>query len=176
MDKRLLKPIIVLLILVALYFINNYFQNRYSSELSTFFNINEYETSKIIISSKEDAIELMKIDSTWSISGNDTLIVKNDIIKDLFTQMKELEQQHLVTSKKENWVNYGITDNSGTHLAFINLEGTTEAYYVFGQSKEEYNRCYVRTDQNTNVHLLSSNILYQLQISPLFWGTKKIAE
>ena len=60
MDKKLLKPIIFLIVLVTLYFMNNYFQNRYSSKLSSFFHINENETSKIIISSKEDAIDYAK--------------------------------------------------------------------------------------------------------------------
>ena len=90
----------------------------------------------------------------------------------LFTQMTKLKKQHLVTSKKENWIQYGVTDNIGTHLAFIDLDGITKAYYVFGKSQEEYNRCYVRTEQETDVYLLNSNILYQLQVNPNFWGTK----
>ena len=45
-------------------------------------------------------------------------------------------------------------------------------YYVFGLSTDEYNKCYVRSNKNSDVYLLNSNILYQLQTSPFFWGTK----
>ena len=172
MDKKLIKAILLLTMMIGLYLINNSLQSSYASKLSSFFTMEENNILKIIISSNQDAIELMRTDSSWVISGNDTLIVKENVIKNLFNKMQELEQQHLVTSKKDNWENYGVTDIGGTHLAFINLDGKTIAYYVFGQSTEEYNRCYVRTDQNSDVYLLNSNILYQLQVAPSFWGTK----
>ena len=172
MDKKLIKAIVGLVILIGLYITNNSVQNNYFSKTSSFFNLDENNILKIVVSSNQDAIELMKVDSSWVISGNDTLIVKKAVIENLFNKMKDLEKQHLVTSKKDNWINYGLTDANGTHLAFINLDGKTVAYYVFGQSKEEYNRCYVRTDQDYDVHLLNSNILYQLQVEPSFWGTK----
>ena len=172
MDKKLKIGIIFLTIVIGLFLINNSLQKNYSSKLSTFFNIEKDNILKIVISSNQEAIELMKSDSSWVISGNDTLMIKKDVVDNLFIKMIELEKQHLVTSKKENWSQYGITDNIGTHLAFINLEGTTVAYYVFGKSKDEYNRCYVRTEQESEVYLLNSNILYQLQVNPNFWGTK----
>ena len=172
MDKKLIKAIVGLVILIGLYITNNSVQNNYFSKTSSFFNINENNILKIVVSSNQDAIELMKVDSSWVISGNDTLIVKENVIENLFIKMGELEKQHLVTSKKENWESYGVTDKEGTHLAFIDLSGSTIAYYVFGRSVDEYNRCYVRTDKNHDVHLLNSNILYQLQVVPSFWGTK----
>ena len=61
---------------------------------------------------------------------------------------------------------------AGTHLAFINSKGETIAYYVFGRSQNEYNICYVRANKSTDVYLLDTNIMYQLQIRPTFWGAK----
>ena len=176
MGKKLKIGIIFLTVVIGLFLINNSLQNNYSAKLSTFLNLDKNNILKIVISSNQEAIELMKIDSSWVISGNDTLIVKNDVIDNLFIKIAELEKQHLVTSKKENWNQYGVTDNIGTHLAFINLEGITAAYYVFGKSQEEYNKCYARTEQESDVYLLNSNILYQLQVNPNFWGTKIATE
>ena len=62
MDKKLLKTIIVLVLLVGIYLINNSVQNSYSSKLSSFFSIEEKNILKIVISSNQDAIELMKVD------------------------------------------------------------------------------------------------------------------
>ena len=183
MGKKLKIGIIFLTVVIGLFLINNSLQNNYSAKLSTFLNLDKNNILKIVISSNQEAIELMKIDSSWviydyneEISGNDTFMVKNDVIDNLFIKIAELEKQHLVTSKKENWNQYGVTDNIGTHLAFINLEGITAAYYVFGKSQEEYNKCYARTEQESDVYLLNSNILYQLQVNPNFWGTKIATE
>ena len=88
----------------------------------------------IILVSEQDAIELIKTDTTWSISGNDTLQIKRNLIKNLFSNLKKIKKEHLVTSKKDNWINYGVTQENGTHVALINGQGETEAYYVFGKS------------------------------------------
>ena len=141
MDKKLLTVIAVLGSLVLLYFINIGLQNRYSANVSKLFSIKKEETNKIVISSKQDAIELIKVDTTWEISGNDTLQIKKDVINNLLDRISGLEKQHLVTSKEENWDKYNVSPEKGIHLAFINKEGNTTAYYVFGQSALEYNRC-----------------------------------
>ena len=170
MDKKLLTVIGILGGLVLLYFINLGVQNSYSSDTTNFFSITEDSVSKIVISSNQDAIELIKNDTTWAISGNDTLQIKENVIDNLFDRMSDLEQQHLVTSKEENWDTYNVSAEKGTHLAFINEEGNTAVYYIFGRSLTEYNRCYVRVNQDSDVYLLNNNIIYQLQVTPTFWG------
>lgn len=172
MDNKLFKSFGILFILVTLYFLNKNIQSKYTPLNNQFFSIEEKDINKIIISSKEDIIELSRSDTIWSISGNDTLIIKKNLVKNLFESMNELQKLHLVTSKKSNWARYGISDTLGTHLALIDGNGLTKFHYVFGLSNDEYNKCYVRSNKNSDVHLLNSNILYQLQTSPLFWGTK----
>ena len=80
------------------------------------------------IVSKEDIIELSRSDTIWSISGNDTLIIKKNLVKNLFKSMNELQKLHLVTSKKSNWARYGISDTLGTHLALIDENGLTKSF------------------------------------------------
>ena len=170
MDKKLLTVAGILGGLVLLYFINLSVQNRYSLDTTKKISITEDSVSKIVISSNQDAIELIKTDISWAISGNDTLQIKENVISNLFDRISDLEKHHLVTSKEENWDTYNVSAEKGTHLAFINHEGNTAAYYVFGESVTEYNRCYVRVNQNNDVYLLNNNIIYQLQVTPTFWG------
>ena len=84
MDKKLKIGIIFLTIVIGLFLINNSLQKNYSSKLSTFFNIEKDNILKIVISSNQEAIELMKSDSSWVISGNDTLMIKKDVVDNLF--------------------------------------------------------------------------------------------
>ena len=172
MDKKLITGLSVFGIIVLAYIINITMQKGYNSQEDKLTVINKDEINKIVISSNQDAIELMQVDTTWVISGNDTLVIKENSIDNFFDKIFDLNKQHLVTSKEENWPNYSLDAESGTHLAFINSKGETIAYYVFGRSQSEYNICYVRANKSTDVYLLDTNIMYQLQTRPTFWGTK----
>ena len=176
MDKKLITVLSILGLIVAAYVINMSIQRGYNSKEKELILVNQNDINKIVISANQDAIELMKIDSTWIISGNDTLNIKGDAIENFFDKIFNLNRKHLVTSKEENWINYGLDEQSGYHLAFINNNGETIAYYVFGRSKTEYNICYVRTNKNSDVYLLDNNIIFQLQTNPTFWGSKPVLE
>ena len=77
MDKKLLTVVGILGTLVLLYFINLGVQNRYSVDTLKIFSITEDSITKVVISSNQDAIELIKTDISWAISGNDTLQIIN---------------------------------------------------------------------------------------------------
>ena len=173
MDKKLIKILVGLGILIIIYLINISFQKKYEAKQLQLLSINKDNIYKIVISENLEAIELVRIDTMWSISANDTLVIKENIIQNLFEDMYNLEKQHLVTSKEENWKEYGVSPENGTHLALINADGETLIYFVFGKSETEYNRCFVRSNKDIDVYLLNQNILYQLQTHPTFWGEKK---
>ena len=169
MDKKVIKGILIVLSLAGLYFLNIQQQKEYENTEIEFLNVEKSLIKKIIISSASDAIELTAIDSSWVISGNDSLIIKLNAVENLLEKLYDIKKEHKVTSKEEKWAVYKVDPPSGTHLAFIGNGGNTLAYYVFGQANE-YNKCYVRTDQNKEVYLLNSNIMFQLRTDPNFWG------
>ena len=169
MDNKVTKSIIVIIILFGLYILNIQQQNSYSNEGEKFLTIDENLIKKIIISSDADAIELNMQDSTWVISGNDSLTIKQNMVGNLLTKLSEIKQLHVVTTKEEKWNLYEVDAPTGTHLALVGSGGNTLAYYVFGQTNE-FNKCYVRTDQNMEVYMLNSNIMFQLKTDPNFWG------
>ena len=169
MDKKVIKGILIVVLLAGLYFLNIQQQKEYENTEIQFLNVEKNLIKKIIISSKNDAIELTAIDSSWVISGYDSLIIKPNVVENLLAKLFDIKKEHKVTSKEEKWGIYKVDPPSGTHLAFIGDGGNTLAYYVFGQASE-YTKCYVRTDQNKEVYLLNSNIMFQLRTDPNFWG------
>jgi len=169
MDKKVIKGILIVVLLAGLYFLNIQQQKEYENTEIQFLNVEKNLIKKIIISSKNDAIELTAIDSSWIISGNDSLIIKPNVVENLLSKLYDIKKEHKVTSKEEKWGIYKVDPPSGTHLAFIGDGGNTLAYYVFGQANE-YTKCYVRTNQNKEVYLLDSNIMFQLRTDPNFWG------
>lgn len=169
MDKKIITAIITISLLVVLYIVNLRQQKNYENTGSEFLNLEKKLITKIIISANDDALELNVKDSLWSISGNDSLVMKPNKVEDLLSSLASLKTMHTVTTKEEKWKIYGVDAPSGTHLALVGNGGNTLAYYVFGQANE-YNKCYVRTDKNMEVYLLDSNIMFQLRTDPNFWG------
>jgi len=177
MDKKFTIILSTLGVLLAAFIINITIQKGYKSNDRQLILIDRNDINKIIISAKEDAIELSIADSIWTITGNDTLNIKENVIDNFFENFFDIKKKHLVTSKENNWNNYGVSPEEGTHLALINQEGQTIAYFVFGNSQVpgEYNICYVRSNQTPEVYLLDSNIMYQLQTNPTYWGEKPVS-
>ena len=172
MDRKLIIGLSTLVFLFVLYFINTTIQKSYNSKETKLIVSQEEDIYKIVISANQEAIEIARYDSMWTISGNDTLDIKESVVSNFFEKIYNLEKQHLVTQKEDNWGQYGVSPETGTHLAFINKEGETIEYFVFGRSEGEFNRCFVRVNQESDVYLANQNILYQLQTSPTFWGSK----
>ena len=103
MNNRLKIGIGALVILIGLFFINQKNQKNYISQSTNLFSISKDDVKKILIQSNQEAIELIKIDTTWSISGNDTLIVKERSISQFFDRVLNLKLQTLMTTKQEKW-------------------------------------------------------------------------
>ena len=119
MDKKVIKGILIVLSLAGLYFLNIQQQKEYENTEIEFLNVEKSLIKKIIISSASDAIELTAIDSSWVISGNDSLIIKPNAVENLLEKLYDIKKEHKVTSKEEKWAVYKVDPPSGTHLAFI---------------------------------------------------------
>ena len=128
---------------------------------------------KILIHSSDEAIELVRTDTLWSITGNDTLVVRKQSIDNFFNNVLNIEVEQIMTQKKEKWSAYNIDDSTGTHLAIIDWNDNTVGYFVFGRSIKDYARCYARVNDKEEVYLLNQNFMYFLQTSPQYWGEVK---
>ena len=77
-----------------------------------------------------------------------------------------------MTTNSEKWIKYNIDDNLGTRLTFIDFNNDTLGIFVFGRSSSDFSRCYIRFNDNPDVHLVNQNIMYNLQTRPEYWGEK----
>ena len=69
-----------------------------------------------------------------------------------------------------NYGKYSLDDSTGTHLALINSKDETVGYYIFGRSKSDYSRSYVRVGDDPKVYLADQNVLYMLSTRVTYWG------
>ena len=79
-------------------------------------------------------IELVRNDSTWSISQVDSLIVKENQIDKIFDRLLKVEKEILITSKEEKWEKFGVDDSLARHIQVFDENDNEILHYLFGNS------------------------------------------
>jgi hypothetical protein len=176
MTKNLQIALVVLAVLIGIFFLNNKSQSKLESTSEAIFTDDVEDIFKFLIQNGEEAIELSRIDTIWQISGIDTLEVKSQSINNLFDKVLKVNRGTIISENPEKYEKYFVDDSTGTHLAVIDSKGETISYYVFGRSKSDYSRSYVRLGNDPKVYLADQNITYMLQTRPTYWGEKQKEE
>ena len=170
MTKSLKISLIILTLLIGIYLLNVKSQNRLESSATAIFTGNQKNITKVLIQQGEEAIELSLNDTTWEIAGNDTLIIKSRSIDNLFDKVLKVNRGTIISENPNKYDKYAIDDSTGTHLAIIDANGNTIEYYIFGRSKSDYSRSYVRIGNNPKVYLADENVIYMLSTKETYWG------
>tara|TARA_S200000501_G_scaffold228967_1_gene214750 strand:- start:13 stop:588 length:576 start_codon:yes stop_codon:yes gene_type:complete len=171
MAKNLKFALIILVLFVGILFVSNNLQLKYKSSSEDIFSFEHNIINKLLIQNGSSAIEISKnSDSTWSISGNDTLTIKSQSIDNFFNKVLSLKKTTLISSNPNKYTKYSIDDSSGTHLAIINSDGESMGHYIFGRSKSDFSRNYVRVGHDPNVYLTNQNIIHLISTDEIYWG------
>ena len=172
MTKNLKIALIVLVVLTGVYLLNIRSQGKLESTSIAIFTDDPEDVFKVLIQTGEEAVELARVDTIWRISGNDTLVIKPRSIENLFDKVLIANRGTIISENSEKYGKYSVDDSTGTHLAVINSEGKTVGYYVFGRSKSDYSRSYIRIGDDPKVYLVDQNVTYMLSTRETYWGEK----
>ena len=170
MTNNLKISTVVFGLLLIIFLINNNKQNSLLIQSNQIYEKNVNDIQKILIQKNNDAIELIRIDTTWKISGNDSLMIKEKSVEKFFDRVLTVNRETLISQNPEKYDKFSISDSLGTHLALINSQNETIAYYVFGKSNTDYSRSYVRIGNDKNVYLTDQNVTYMLNTEETYWG------
>ena len=170
MTKNFKIALIILVVLIGVYLLNIRSQGKFESTSTAIFTDDPEEIFKVLIQQGEEAVELARLDTIWRISGNDTLVTKPRSIENLFDKVLKINRGTIISENPDNYQKYSLDDSTGTHLAVINSKGETVGYYIFGRSKSDYSRSYVRIGDDPNVYLADQNVLYMLSTQETYWG------
>ena len=176
MAKNVQIALIVLIVFIGLYFLNKSSQSKHKSSTEAIFSNDPEDIFKFLIQNGEEAIELARVDTLWRISGNDTLEVKPRSMDNLFDKVLKVNRGTIISEIPEKYGKYSVDDSTGTHLAVIDSKGETVGYYVFGRSKSDYSRSYIRVGNDPNVYLADQNVTYMLSTRETYWGEKPKVE
>lgn len=173
MTKQAKVSLIVLAALVILYFINTRMQDKYTARDTDLFSKDREHITRIYVQKNAEELELVKVDTVWTITNHDSLNVKNSIINNFFDDIEGISREESpVSTNPKNWSKYSVDDSAGTHLTLYGLNDKELGRYVLGRSKTNWSQNAIRINDGSSVYLTTKNILHRLQTKPTYWGEK----
>tara|TARA_B100001250_G_scaffold383351_1_gene377231 strand:+ start:225 stop:803 length:579 start_codon:yes stop_codon:yes gene_type:complete len=172
MNKNLRNNLIlvgILLLLVIIKVLNNRSSYTPSDKI---FKGNKDIINKILLYQGENTIELFKENDNWKISGNDSLVIKENRIDEFFNKVLDTKKETLISENIKKWGVLSIDDSTGTHLTLYDQDDKKMGYYVFGRSSKDWKHNYVRINQKPHVYLTNQNIINNLNPQESYWGEK----
>ena len=161
---------IALPILIIVFLINSGQQKKLGSNSDQIFEIEEEDVFFIDISKADEIISLLFDGQSWSIKGNDTLIVKENSIDSFFNSVLKVKRTSMVSKNKNNWDKFNVGDSTGTQLVLSDQNKKLLGKIIVGSSKSEWSLSNVRFNNEIEVYQTNENISWQLNTYPTYWG------
>ena len=162
----------VLGLVVLLFFYNRSSQNKNTYEGQKIFAGNDDDVYRIVLTENDKEIELVKIDTSWSLSQADSFIVKENQLQKIFDRLLKVERELLITSKKEKWEKFGVDDSLGRHIVVYDQNDKELLHYIFGNSGTDWQHNYIRKNNSSDVYRTNDNVYFLLNTNISYWGQK----
>ncbi len=172
MGKNLRTIIIAVAVIVAALLLNNYLQDRYTTSPKAIFSGISDDLAKFTISRTGETITLEKIGGVWQIAGNDTMIVRQMRLDNLFDNVLATEHETMVSRNPDKWSLYSVNDSLGIRLQLFDQNRKSIGDYYFGRSKADWAHNNFRFAGQDEVYLTSANVIFHLNTTVTYWGEK----
>ena len=158
--------------IILLFLYNQKSQQSNTATGEAIFSGQRESIARIVISEDDKLIELIRSDTTWTISQADSLLIKENQIDKVFDRLLVVEQEMLITSKEEKWEKFGVDDSLGRHLRIFDSNDKEVIHYVFGNSGQDYQHNYIREHKSSDVFRTNDNVYFLLNSNVTYWGKK----
>mgnify|MGYP005694258495 FL=1 len=162
----------VLGFLFLLFLYNKNSQDSYKMVSQSIFDGSADDVFRIQLSENSKEIELIRKDSTWSISNVDSLVVKEDQIEKIFDRLLKVEKEILITTKEEKWEKFGVDDSLARHIQIYDENDNEIIHFLFGNSGQDWQHNYVRKNGSSDVYRTNDNVFFLLNTNTTYWGQK----
>jgi len=163
---------IILGLIVILYFISQSGQKKHQAQSNDVFSIVMEEVYRFDVQKDSLYISMQRKDTTWQITGNDSLLIQANRINDVENKVLTIKRESVVSKKPSKWKSFNVDDSLGTKITFYGFNDEVLGEAIFGRSKSDWQRSYVRLIGEDNVYMTNENVINSLQMRPTFWGKK----
>ena len=158
-------------VILLLFLYNQKSQNSYNASTVEIFDGNEKDISRIKITENNDILELAKDDTLWTITGNDSLVINDNKIDNIFNKILKTKREMLITSKEDKLDKFGVDDSTGKHFILYDQENNELLHVIFGNKGQDFQHNYIRKNKSSDVYRTDSNIFFMLNTTPTYWGS-----
>jgi hypothetical protein len=162
----------ILGVIVILYFISQSGQKKHQAQSNDVFSIVMEEVYRFDVQKDSLYIALQRKDTTWQITGNDSLLIQENRINDVENKILTIKRESVVSKKPSKWKSFNVDDSLGTKITFYGFNDEVLGEAIFGRSKSDWQRSHVRLIGGDNVYMTNENVINSLQMRPTFWGKK----
>ena len=172
MTRNMKILLAILGVIVILYFISQSGQKKHQAQSNDVFSIVMEEVYRFDVQKDSLYIALQRKDTTWQITGNDSLLIQENRINDVENKILTIKRESVVSKKPSKWKSFNVDDSLGTKITFYGFNDEVLGEAIFGRSKSDWQRSYVRLIGGDNVYMTNENVINSLQMRPTFWGKK----
>ena len=172
MTRNMKILLAILGVIVILYFISQSGQKKHQAQSNDVFSIVMEEVYRFDVQKDSLYIALQRKDTTWQITGNDSLLIQANRINDVENKILTIKRESVVSKKPSKWKSFNVDDSLGTKITFYGFNDEVLGEAIFGRSKSDWQRSYVRLIGEDNVYMTNENVINSLQMRPTFWGKK----
>ena len=162
----------ILGVIVILYFISQSGQKKHQAQSNDVFSIVMEEVYRFNVQKDSLYISMQRKDTTWQITGNDSLLIQANRINDVENKVLTIKRESVVSKKPSKWKSFNVDDSLGTKITFYGFNDEVLGEAIFGRSKSDWQRSYVRLIGEDYVYMTNENVINSLQMRPTFWGKK----
>ena len=170
MTDSLKYSLSALVLLIGIYIYNQNVQQSHIVSDSSIFSGNPEEIHRVMITEGENSLELVRSDTTWRISQADTLLIKENQIKNLFDRLLTVKMEMLISRNETKWEKFGVDDSLGRHLQVFDDKDKKLIHYIFGNAGQDYQHNYIRDSNSAEVYRTNDNVYFLLNSSATYWG------
>ena len=169
MGRGRLWIVVIVLLAVGLIYVQRS-KRHYTTPTGVIFSGDRDAVAKVAIRQAGRTLELVEEDGAWRIAGHDTLQIRHDRIDGLFDDVLTARRSTVMTEDSGRWSTYSVDDTSGTQLTLFDRGGSILGVFVFGPSRSDWSKSYVRIEPSPTVYLTDRNVVYRLRAQETFWG------
>lgn len=158
--------------LVAVYALTVLYQQNFTSHSLNLYSEDDGAVCRVVIKKSGEELEIVKIDTSWQITGHDTLVIKENSIENLFEKVLKTKKGTVLSINPDKYTKYSVDDSSGTHLILYDPFDDEIGHFIFGSSKSDYSRNNVRIKGDESVYQTDQNVVWIINTRPDYWGQK----
>ena len=172
MNKSLQYLLVVFVVLLLLFFINQNQQNKYKISSELIFQVDEDEIHRILFEESADSLVLVKSDTSWIMPQADTLEIKERQINQFFEKIINGSYDMIMSKNPNKWSKFGVTDSSGKKVTLFSEENEVLSSAIFSNKGQDYSHNFYRTIGANEVYRTTENVFYMINIRSTYWGSK----